>query len=123
MDVPQELPDADVAREATEDGVFRFPPALAKEMDDLIAKCYGFEDASKVQVEALVYLVDGKRNVLNYDMNQSVEVAKVRMTALEAQRRLAYPDFVRAILGKSEEEKARLRAEREHHQAAKGLEF
>ena len=54
-------------------------------------------------------------------MNKPVEFARVKMTMLEAQRRLANPDFVKAILQKSPEEKARLRQEREHKKAAKML--
>ena len=123
VNISQELQIDDLARATTEGGVFCFPHALTKLIDECITKCYGLEDASKVQVKALVYHVDGKRIVLNDDMDQTVEVAGVRMTTLEAQRRLAYPDFVKAIVGKSEEEKARLRAEKDHQLAAKTLEF
>ena len=50
-----------------------------------------------------------KRIVLSHDMNQPVEIAGLRMTTLEAQKRLSFPDYVKAILAKSDEEKARLR--------------
>ena len=54
-------------------------------------------------------------------MNKQVEFATVKMTMLEAQRRLAHPDLVKLILQKTPEEKARLRQEREHEEAAKRL--
>ena len=55
-------------------------------------------------------------------MEQPVEIAGLRMTTLEASRNLAYPDYVKAILAKSDEEKARLRLENEHRIAARKLE-
>ena len=55
-------------------------------------------------------------------MSQPIEVARVRMTTLEAQRRLSFPDYVKVILGKTDGEKARQRVEREHEMAAKRFE-
>ena len=47
-------------------------------------------------------------------MNKPVEFARVKMTTLEAQRCLAHPDYVKFILQKTPEEKARLMKENEH---------
>ena len=54
-------------------------------------------------------------------MNKQVEFARVKMTMLEAQRRLAHPDLVKLILQKTPEERARLRQEREHEKTSKML--
>ena len=94
---------------------------LAKEIDACFKKHIGLSDDSSGQVEGLVYKSGRKRIVFNYDMNQLVEFAGVRMTTLEAQNRLAFPDYVKVILGKSDEEKERLRSEREHIKEARKL--
>ena len=55
-------------------------------------------------------------------MQKPVQVAGLRMTTLEAQRNLSFPDYVKSILGKSDEERERLTKEREHKNAASKLE-
>ena len=54
-------------------------------------------------------------------MKKPVEVARTRMTTLDAQRHLAFSDYVKLILGKTDEEKARFREELKHKNAAKAL--
>ena len=88
------------------------PDDLAQQINECIAKYNGTDDASLGQVQGVVYKVGGKRLVLSNDMERPVEIAGVRMTTLEAQRRLSFPDYVKAILGKTDEEKAGQRSER-----------
>ena len=115
MDQSTALSESTKAQEADDDNIsLQMPDDLAKQINECIAKYNGKNDASFGQVQGVIYKVAGKRIVLSHDMNQPVEIAGLRMTTLEAQRRLSFPDYVKAILGKSDEEKARLSLERAH---------
>ena len=74
------------------------------EIDQCLAKYLDIGDGTKGKIEGIVYRVAGKRIVLNYDMEQPVEIGRVRMTANEALRHLNFADYVKAILIKSKKE-------------------
>ena len=61
------------------------------------------------KVASVVYNVDGQHFTLSHCPQQPLEIAGLRMTTLEAQRSLAYPDYVKAVLGKTGLERARER--------------